>query len=37
MSADEAKSYGLLDNVITARGDLVDPQVIAAQAATSSK
>ena len=33
MSAEEAKSYGLLDNVISNRGDLVDPQVIAAQAA----
>ena len=33
MSAEEAKSYGLIDNVISNRGDLVDPQVIAAQAA----
>ena len=32
MSAEEAKSYGLIDNVISNRGDLVDPQVIAAQA-----
>ncbi len=32
MSAEEAKAYGLLDNVISHRGDLVDPQVIAAQA-----
>ena len=33
MSAEEAKSYGLIDNVISNRGDLVDPQVIASQAA----
>ncbi len=33
MSAEEAKGYGLIDNVISNRGDLVDPQVIAAQAA----
>ena len=33
MSAEEAKGYGLIDHVITNRGDLVDPQVIAAQAA----
>ena len=32
MSAEEAKGYGLIDNVISNRGDLVDPQVIAAQA-----
>jgi ATP-dependent Clp protease protease subunit len=33
MSAEEAKGYGLLDNVITNRGDIVAPEVIAAQAA----
>jgi ATP-dependent protease ClpP protease subunit len=33
MSAEEAKNYGLIDNVITNRGDIIDPQVIAAQAA----
>ena len=33
MSADEAKGYGLIDNVISNRGDLIDPQVIASQAA----
>jgi len=32
LSAEEAKSYGLIDNVITSRGEIVDPQVIAAQA-----
>jgi ATP-dependent Clp protease protease subunit len=32
MSAEEAKAYGLIDNVISHRGDLVDAQVIAAQA-----
>ena len=34
MSAEEAKTYGLIDNVITSRGEIVDPQIIAAQAAT---
>jgi ATP-dependent protease ClpP protease subunit len=34
MSAEEAKGYGLIDNVITSRGDLVSPEVIAAQAAS---
>jgi ATP-dependent protease ClpP protease subunit len=32
MSAEEAKTYGLIDNVITSRGEIVDPQIIAAQA-----
>jgi ATP-dependent protease ClpP protease subunit len=32
MSAEEAKNYGLIDNVITSRGEIVDAQVIAAQA-----
>jgi ATP-dependent protease ClpP protease subunit len=32
MSADEAKDYGLIDNVIVSR-ELVAPEVIAAQAA----
>ncbi len=36
MSAEEAKDYGLIDNVISHRGELVDPQVIAA-AATALK
>ena len=36
MSADEAKDYGLIDNVITNRGEIVEPQIIAAQAATST-
>ena len=35
MSAEEAKEYGLIDNVITSRGEIVEPQIIAAQAATS--
>jgi ATP-dependent Clp protease, protease subunit len=35
MSAEEAKAYGLIDNVITSRGEIVDPQIIAAQAETS--
>src|ERR1700755_2252587 len=33
MSAQEAKDYGIIDTVITNRGEIVDPQVIAAQAA----
>jgi ATP-dependent Clp protease protease subunit len=33
MSAEEAKGYGLIDNVIVSRGELVSPDVIAAQAA----
>ena len=33
MSADDAKDYGLIDNVISHRGDLVAPEIIAAQAA----
>jgi ATP-dependent Clp protease protease subunit len=36
MSAEEAKGYGLIDNVITSRGEIVDPQIIASQAATST-
>src|SRR5215217_6866257 len=36
MSADDAKDYGLIDNVITSRGEIVDPQIIAAQAATAT-
>jgi len=35
LDADEAKSYGLIDNVITSRGEIVDPQIIAAQAETA--
>src|SRR6186713_3107522 len=35
MSAEEAKTYGLIDNVITSRGEIVDPQIIAAQAETA--
>ena len=35
MSAVEAKEYGLIDNVITSRGEIVDPQIIAAQAETA--
>jgi ATP-dependent Clp protease protease subunit len=35
MSAEEAKAYGLIDNVITSRGEIVDAQVIAAQAAAA--
>ena len=34
MSAEEAKGYGLIDNVISNRGDIVPADVIAAQAAT---
>ena len=36
MSAEEAKDYGLIDNVIAAR-DLVSPEVVAAQAAAAIK
>ena len=36
MSAEEAKTYGLIDNVITSRGEIVDPQIIASQAATAT-
>ena len=36
MSAEEAKGYGLIDNVITNRGDVVSPEIIAAQAASKS-
>ena len=36
MSAEEAKGYGLIDNVITSRGEIVDPQIIASQAETSA-
>jgi ATP-dependent Clp protease protease subunit len=36
MSAEEAKNYGLIDNVITSRGEIVDPQIIASQAATAT-
>src|SRR5690349_19959066 len=35
MSAEEAKNYGLIDNVITSRGEIVDPQIIASQAETA--
>jgi ATP-dependent protease ClpP protease subunit len=35
MSAEEAKGYGIIDNVIVSRGELVSPDVIAAQAAAS--
>ena len=35
MGAEEAKAYGLIDNVISNRGDLVSPEIIAAQAAAS--
>ena len=35
MSAEEAKGYGLIDNVIVSRGELVSADVIAAQAAAS--
>ncbi len=36
MSAEEATGYGLIDNVISNRGDIVAPEVIAAQAATKT-
>jgi ATP-dependent Clp protease protease subunit len=37
MSSDEAKEYGLVDNIITHRGEIVSEQVIqAAQVAKSS-
>ncbi len=34
MSADEAKDYGIVDNVISHRGDIVDDKIIAAAAAS---
>jgi ATP-dependent Clp protease, protease subunit len=36
MSADEAKEYGLVDQVITSRGEIVSEQVIKAQAENKS-
>ncbi|HUQ81623.1 MAG TPA: ATP-dependent Clp endopeptidase proteolytic subunit ClpP [Gemmatimonadaceae bacterium] len=36
MSAEEAKGYGIIDNVISNRGEIVAPEVIAAHAATKS-
>ena len=30
MSADEAKEYGIIDNVITQRGEIVEPSALAA-------
>jgi ATP-dependent Clp protease protease subunit len=36
MSADEAKSYGIIDHVIQQRGELVDVPALAGSAAESS-